>query len=581
MLAAYDFESTAIAEGTPELLYVTGFGDSSFRVSTRLDRGNRLERLRDILINYFLLPEYSGAKFVAWNGNRFDVYFIIQALLHSPDYVMQPYMTASKALRGLRVKSTRKYTVAGKRKILQYEFLDGISMTGMVGKTLESFLKTFAPELPKLKLDLENIEFNPDDAEHVKYAERDSEGLYIGMKRVQEIILRLTGENLKPTIGNLAIKYFMSNVPQHKRLKNPTDALYKILHGPVKRGGYCWCMKQYTGPVWKYDINQAYAAAMRDAQLPAGDSAHTDIYIKESPGVYLATISRKPFSLIPFYYKLEKVNEGRFTTGAKPVTCWITSIEIEHLRADGWDVSIDHGYYWTDSFNFSKIVSDLETLRATDPDGPSGPLGTMVKAIGNNAYGKTLEQLSGLELIIASDAPDGWDLYDPFDEACTNVFSRTRAVFQKPHHLPQIGVFVTALVRCKVRTAALLSPETFLYADTDSTVFSKPAPLTIHKTHYGDWKIEAEGVNYIILGKKIFYGEDGTTKAKGLMTRKLQKVDYEKWMLGDLPVQEQVQRNNLLKFLTGHDMFRLQERKGTDTGKSKVYRLKNGEYLPS
>lgn len=582
MISGYDFESTRIEAGTPELLYVTGYGDNGFHVSTRLDQTeNRLNFLRQILETHFLIPENNKMMFIAWNGNRFDVYFIIQALLTSPDWIMQPYMTASKSLRGLKVKYNRKIKIGDKRIIPTYQFLDGISMTGMVGKSLKQFLKTFAPELPKLDLDLENETFDPCNPDHIKYAERDSEGLYIGMKRIEKIIYDLTGGPLKPTVGNLAIKYFMANVPGHKILKVPSDHLTKILHGPVKRGGFCWCMKQYTGPIWKYDINQAYAAAMRDASLPAGNSTYTDEYIKNLPGVYDVTISRSPPSPIPFYYKHEKDNSGRFTTGSKPVSTWLTSIEIEHLQRDGWDIDITEGFYWSDSFNFSVIVSDLETLRATDPGGPSGPLGTMVKAIGNNAYGKTLEKLGGLDLIIAATAPEGWDIYDPFDEFCTNVFSRARKAFAKDYHLPQIGVFVTAHVRCKVRDTALIAPEAFLYADTDCVVFSKPVTLDIDKTRYGAWKIEAEGVKYIIIGKKIFYGEDGTTKAKGLMTRKLHRADYEKWLDGEAPAQDQVQRNNVLKFLTGDDMFRNQERQGTNVKKSKIYSVENGIYLPS
>ena len=48
------------------------------------------------------------------------------------------------------------------------------------------------------------------------------------------------------------------------------------------------------------------------------------------------------------------------------------------------------------------MVGELETLRFTDKDGPSGPLGIMCKYIGNNAYGKLAEQLEGIELILSS-----------------------------------------------------------------------------------------------------------------------------------------------------------------------------------
>ena len=594
MLIAYDLETTRIASGTPELLYVTAFGETMhLSMEPKITNGSRLYSFCQILENYFLIPENNKAMFIAWNGNNYDAYFIAQALLLSDDWIIQPYMTASKALRGMKVKRKKKCRIDGKMKVLQFQFLDGISMTGMVGKSLKDFLKTFAPELPKLDIgNFDEILFNPNDASHRAYAFRDSEGLYMGMSRVRGIIEQLTrkvddegntiseGLDLKPTIGNLAINYFMDNVPDGVELKNPYGDLLDVLHGPLKKGGYCWCQRQYTGPVWKYDINQAYAAAMRDAALPAGQAVLTQDYEPSLPGVYEVTISRKRKSKIPFYYKDAK-NTGRFTLGDEQVKCWITSIEWEHLKNDSWNIETHTGFYWRSSFNFSGVVTVLECLRRNAPGGPSGPLGSMVKAIGNNAYGKTLETLNGLELILARECPEGYQVYDPINIENQNVFCRTKETFTKPYHLPQIGVFVTSHVRCVVRNAALLAPAAFLYADTDCVVFSEPVSLPIHKSRYGDWKIEAEGTFYRIIGKKIYFGSDGATKAKGLRTKELKEADYIKW-IETQPKQIQTQRQNFLKFINGNDMFKNQERAGTDVKKSKIYSVKeNGRYIPT
>jgi len=590
MIFAYDFETTTIEAGTPDLLYITACGPDGFKLSMPIRGTNKYQVLCTILETFFLIPEFNKAQFIAWNGNGFDVYFIAAALLCSERWIMQPYLTASKAMRGMKVKTKRR-TKSKKTRIHSWEFLDGISMTGIVNKTAKSFFQTFAPDLPKLDLNLDKEKFDYRNPQHIAYAERDSEALYKGMCKVQSILTELIepdliekGERmrLKPTIGNLAINYFMRHVPPGVVLKNPGQALNEILNGPVKRGGYCWCQRQYTGPVWKYDINQAYAAAMRDAGLPCGDYAKTDRYMEGLPGVYEVKISRSKPSPVPFYYKIERDNVGRFATGRVPVTTWLTTIEIEHLFKDGWDILFYGGYVWDQTFNFGDVVTRLETLRATDKDGSSGPLGTMVKAIGNNAYGKTLEQLNGLELVLAKEAPEGFDLYDPLDECAGFIFSRNRPAFRKPYHLPQIGVFTTAHVRCIIRSAALLNPDAFLTADTDCTAFSEPMHqyLEIDKSRYGAWKVEAEGVPYIIVGKKVYFGDDGTIKAKGLRTKELSRADYEQWLLSNMPVQEQTQRNNFLKFISGSDMFRTQERKGTDISKSTVYGVRNGVFIP-
>ena len=588
MLIAYDLETTRIAAGTPRLLYVTAHG-ATMRLSMPITGDNRLQTYCNILETYFLIPEHNKAKMVAWNGNNFDVYFTALALLKSDNWIIQPYLTASKALRGMMVKSKNKVKIRGKMRVLQFQFLDGISMTGLMGKSLRAFLQTFAPDLPKLNIgNMDEVDFDIYNPRHIKYAERDSEGLYKGMSRVQEIINDLTKPldlkdkwetPLKPTIGNLAVNFFMDNAPVDKPLNIPHGALQDILHGPVKRGGFCWCMKQYTGPVWKYDINQAYAAAMRDAALPAGICEKTEKFWNDVPGIYEVTFFRKQKSKIPFYYKIETDNIGRFSLGEKPITTWLTSIEIKHLLKQGWAVTVHYGYAWDDSFNFAPIVERLEKLRLSDPQGPSGPLGTMVKAIGNNAYGKTLERLNGLDLVLARECPKGFDVLNPFDDD-SMIFVRTHKAFYKNYHLPQVGIFVTAHVRCQVRDAALKAPDHFLYADTDCVVFSKPVKLDIHPTRYGAWKVEAEGVPYIIIGKKIYYGDDGSTKAKGLRTKELTKDNYLTW-LNKLPEQEQVQRQNFLKFIAGESMFKMQKRTGTDVKQSKIYGVKNGEYIPN
>ena len=584
-LIAFDFETTPIKNGTPEVLYLTAHGENNYKISIPIQgkSKNKLKLLRDVLEQHFLTEENNGAQFVGWNANKFDSYFIAKALLESDKWMLQPYMTASKALRGVRVKEKipSLYCEKSKRfKSLSYEFLDGIAMTG-VSVTLAKFLKTFAPNFEKL--DAPNFEagehFNSKNKKHVLYAERDSEGLYHGMQKVSEIINDLTGLELKPTVGNLAIRHFMDNIPEGVILNRPTDNLLQILHGDVKRGGYCWAMRQYHGPVWKYDINQAYAAAMRDAELPAGDCAITDQYLAGMPGIYDCTLSRAKPCKVPFYYKHEK--QGLFSIGKKPVRTWITSTEIEHLKRDGWQVETHNGYVWQSSFNMRKFVDRLEKLRLTDKDGPKGPLGTMVKALGNNAYGKTLERIWGQEFVFSKERPDGYDLYDSFNPDASFIFSRDRKSFPKKYHLPQIGVFVTAYVRCIVREAAIKEQDHFLYADTDCVMFSKPVMhLDVHKTRYGAWKQEADGYTIIVIGKKVYHSEDGS-KAKGLIVKNLTEQDYRLWLKGKLPIQTQCQRQNILTFLSGKDMFKTLMRKGTDVHLSKTVKCLEGFFVPA
>lgn len=572
---AYDFETTRIKKGTPDPVYLTAYA-ADWKISVKI---TDWQNLCDILETQFLTDDNNKASFVAWNGNQYDAYFIARALLLSDKYILRPYLAGGKSLRGLKV-------IDKDRKGFYWEFLDGISMTGMQGKKLKDFVATFAPQYPKLDLDFDNVEFNPNDSEHIKYADRDSEALYFGIQRANEIVNKLTGHDLQTTIGNLAIKFFEQSIPEGKLIWRVPQEVYEILHGAVKRGGYCWTQKKYIGPVWKYDLNQAYAAAMRDCKLPAQSCVECFEFEPDKPGIYHVHIWRQKESTVPFYYREMKKYAGMFTNGAR-VETWLTSIEIEHLIKDGWMVEIFRGYYWEDSFNMRDMVDNLETLRSTDPDGPSGPLGLMVKAIGNNAYGKTLENLDGVEYILARECPDKFMPYDEFDKTLANVFFKYRDVTMKNYHQPQIGVFVTAHVRILVREAALKYADNFLYADTDCVVFDCPVThLEIDGKKYGSWKEEAAGEQYLIIGKKIycdFKPDDDkkrTRKGKGLHSKKLTIADFQSWYDGNIPAQDQLQRNNFLKFSAGGEMFREQNRSGTDVTKSKQAKLEAGFYRP-
>lgn len=600
LLISYDLETTRIQSGTPSVLYITAYGDvrdskDIYKLSIPITGKNKKKLFCQILEQRLLTKQNNGARFVAWNGNKFDVYFIAESLLESDRWTLQPYLTANKSLRGLRATEIRTEEMPYRHKLLHFEFLDGIAMTGITVplgdkeiksldgtiKIKKGFLSTFAPEYQKLKSPNfeEGEEFNYKNKQHIEYAERDSEGLYYAMKKVSEIIYTLTQQDLKPTVGNLAIRHLMNNIPDGVKIKRPADKILEILYGPLKKGGYCWASKQYHGPVWKYDLNQAYAGAMRDAALPCGDIVHTSSYENDNPGIYKVVISRKHKTKVPFYYKDEK-NIGKFTTGGT-VTCWLTSIEIQHLKQDEWGIEIIKGYWWTDSFNLKHLVDKLEKLRATDKDGPSGPLGTMVKALGNNAYGKTLEQIWGDEFVFSKKKPEGYTLYDSFDSSMKYIYARERESIPKKYHVPQIGVFTTAHVRCTVRDAANYMPDNFLYADTDCVGFDKKAHhLHLDPTRYGSWKVESTGDEHIIIGKKVNWKENGGATAKGLIVKNLTKQDMLDWLAGKLPVQVQTQRQNILKFLGGRDMFRSQERKGTDVSKLKNVKVLHGEFIP-
>jgi hypothetical protein len=556
-MVAYDLETTRIAKGTPKPLYITAFGA---RISLSLAINN-LDDLRAILEREFLTEENNNVRFVAWNGNNFDVFFIGAALLHSPQFILRPYLTRSKALRGMRVNLRTK---EGEPK-QSWEFLDGISM--VVGSNpipLKKFLKTFAPDYQKLDgPDFEKETFDPQNPAHVAYAFRDSEGLYHGLQKAEAILIEHFGQGLQPTIGNLGIRIFQAHMPADACCWAPSFELGEIIRQFVMRGGFCFAARHYQGPIWKYDLNQAYAAAMRDAWFPGGRAQQCKQHNPYARAAIYRITARSRTNRVPFYARTTE-GEGLFALSELPDT-WVTSIEYDQLLAEGWSVVVREGYFWEDVFRMDELVNKLESLRMADPDGPNGAQGSMMKAIGNNGYGKTVEELDGLELVMSAERPgEDFFMYQDEDDTIKHIWAKLGEPHVKEYHQPQLGAFITAHVRMEVRRAILKAPEAWIYSDTDCCFFDRPVNLPVDPKQYGKWKLEVSGEHFRVITKKVYASvavdpQDPTkpkeAKAKGINVKRLKMSEFEDWFKGSPPKQTQTQRQNFLSVMTGSEMF--------------------------
>jgi hypothetical protein len=545
-LIAYDLETTRIKAGrTPDVLYLTAYAeDWQCSMPVRDDK-----HLLEILETRFLIEPFNKARFVAWNGNNFDVYLVARALLQSNDYILRPYLTRSKNLRGLRV------TRADDPKA-SWEFLDGISMTGLTGKPLREFLAVFAPDHAKLDgPDFEREDFDAKNPAHVAYAERDSEGLYYGLKRAESITIENFETGLAPTVGNMGIKIFQAHIPANVVIWGPNYQLTKILREQVMRGGYCFCARKFEGPIWKYDINQAYAAAMREARLPSGRCIWNPKGLNKYARTFIVKVKGfNPKNRVPFYYRDMKGVAGHAASAIDET--WITSIEYQQLISEGWRLAAMESYFWEDDFSMTEYVDKLEALRINAPGGPNGAQGLMLKSIGNNSYGKTVEQLDGLELVMSLDQPKGFSHYQSESKDTEHIWFKFGRPVLREYHQPHIGAFITAHVRMVVRRAILQDADSWLYADTDCVIFSRPVALALDPKKYGMWKVEAAGEVYRIITKKVYADLGAEVRhAKGINVRRLTPEDFAAWYAGRPPRQTQTHRQNFVRFMRGADMF--------------------------
>ena len=251
---------------------------------------------------------------------------------------------------------------------------------------------------------------------------------------------------------------------------------------------------------------------------------------------------------------------------------WVTSVEYQQLVRERWNVSVAEGWFWDEVFNMRDYVGQLEKLRMNAEGGPNGAIGLMIKAVGNNSYGKTVERLEGLELVLARDCPEGFFAYQDADDLFQHVWAKISAPVPREYHQPQLGSFITAHVRMVMRRAILLNVNAWLYGDTDGLFFSEPvAGLNLDPKRYGFWKLEVAGEPYRIINKKTYAKvgvEEGSLNkhAKGLNVKRLNDDDFKAWFAGRVPVQEQLQKQNFVKVMTGFDMFTKRIKRGEAEG---------------
>jgi hypothetical protein len=310
---------------------------------------------------------------------------------------------------------------------------------------------------------------------------------------------------------------------------------------------------------------------MRDCKLPAGTCIHSRaIHPYAQAGIYrVRAINSR--NRIPFYYRtIDRVP----TFGLREITeTWLTSLEVDQLTREGWGVEVLEGFFWDEVFQMREYSDKLERLRLTAPGGPKGAQGQIMRCIGNACYGKTVEQLDGIELLMANECPEGFFEYQSEDETVRNLWFKFAKPVLREYHQPQLGAFITAHVRMEVRRAALLAPGAWLYADTDCVMFSQAVALPVDPGAYGKWKLEAAGEPYLLIAKKVYsdldYAAPIETRhrhAKGMNVKRLTDRDFAAWHKGAWldeltgetlisPRQKQIQRQNFVKTMTGADMF--------------------------
>lgn len=552
-IVAYDFETTRIPIKptdplTVKPLFLTTHTETW---NDAFDPKGSYKATREYFGDYLWALLEPNTLLSAYNANRFDLRVLLEALLDSR-FTVEPFISKVSGLRGAIVRYGRK----------RIKLVDPIAMLGMQCD-LREFVATFAPEYPKGRINFDRVNFDPSNPRHVRYAKRDSEALYHALRRAQSVVRGICkDQELRPTVGALAINAFMQAMPRGVMVPALRPRSFEIVRRIVMRGGFVYS-RPFTGALWTYDLNQAYAFAMRECSLPSGFARPVRSFCTDRPGFYRVKLSRSTRSPVPYMVRACQKPYRMLETSGEGCVTWLTTDEVNLLLHHGWNVTIIEGYAFEGSFHMTRWVNGLEARRAEFPK--THPVNVICKYVGCNAYGKTLQEPTTMRIVLSRKPPKGaWPMVahdeqgDPIDGLWMVPERRdTRRRYERP----QIGAFITAFVRCVVYDAIMADPEHFIKADTDSVSFTRKQPqLPLDKDRYGAWKLEADGEFHIVVAKKVYWSANKKA-AKGMNVDKLRKRDFVAWFKGRVPLQHQRQLQSFKKRLAPTWTFR--DRHGT------------------
>lgn len=550
-IVAYDFETTRIPKRVTDPMRVQPRFITFHGERWAYDAAPRSYEATASIFEELWSEFEPNTNLCAFNANRYDLRILLQALLGSR-FTLEPFTSKVSGLRGCIVRYGRK----------RVHLLDPIAMLGLQCD-LRTFINVFAPEFPKGRLDFDRIAFNAKNPAHVEYAKRDSEALYHAVVRAQATLRGICGQKLRPTIGAVAIRAFAAAMPKGVAVPALRSNLYTIVRKIVARGGYV-VARRYKGKLWTYDLNQAYAFAMRECSLPFGRALPTNSFCSSKPGFYRVKLRRSTLSAVPYMVRESKPPYRTLETYGAGCVTWLTSDEVSTLIRHGWECGFIEGYVFEGGFSMTAFVDGLEARRKQFDS--THPVNVLCKAIGCNAYGKTLQEPVTMKIVLSPTMPKGaFPMVEANAEGAPVPgfwLVPERKDTRKNYERPQLGAFITAFVRCVLFDAIMGDVAHFVKADTDSVSFSRPQPhLPLSKWKYGAWKIESDGEYHIVVAKKVYWTPKKIV-AKGMRTRKLSRAAFERWHKGDVPVQEQIQLQSWKKGALA-PAWRVQRRRGT------------------
>lgn len=429
-------------------------------------------------MNHVLVDRYSGWRFFAHYGGRFDIRFIYeQVKQHCDQYIFDFFLSGSTVISftiALRAGDrTKSWTFSDSGRLME--------------DRLAVLTEAFDVEHKKLAFDPDSVEYNTNDCR----------GLY-------EVLEKFFGfHNItSETIASHAMKVFRSHylktsIPApHPDVEEFTRLCYY--------GGRCEVYRWDKARVKLTDINSMYPWAMthlvptsyrcRSTHLPDDDTQGIGFYEAdiEYPEVYAPAL---PYHLDKLYFPM-----GKFTARC-------TSMELRQAIMDGAGVRIRRGCLFDVDYLFSDYVSSMHTMKQEAKRTDNRAMELIAKKLLNTLYGKfgqRRKQISyaldpGTPFLYGDEGPKVYPL-----ENCPGIcyyYSDSSSSYIMPH----IAAAITARARLRILEFIRAAGRVW-YTDTDSVFTDRDMPTGDELgmlSFKGEHEFQAYGLKEYVFGQEL------------------------------------------------------------------------------
>jgi DNA polymerase type B, organellar and viral len=495
---------------------------------------NSFSNLNDCL--HFIL-EHPKYRYLAHNASGYEFCYLYPVISeyfeNNPDVELIPTLQGDSKVVQIRL-------VKGKQSI---DLRDTLCL---FGTSLSRVASAYCPDMPKGEPDWNEQHDNFDPSSHgwMSYLWRDCDIILVAYQKLRDMVWDTFECNIGVTAGRTAMNAFQTTIPpdtKYYRLSEYAEEFArKAYYGAAIFPGHTY---GNWGETTSVDINGAYGFQMGIHEFPIGNAIRTLEYIPEYLGLYrvLVSVPKHLYTSLGFNPIPRKTKTGLIWEAGIFET-YTTSVEIEWATRRGCTFEVLEGYIW---LRAEKVFSEFITRCQQFELANNGAYKPAIKLLRNSCYGKFGTKGSHKELLFTHNGlpEEGCSpiINDRTGKEIDGLYTREQKT-ESPYIQPHWAAFITAYQRLYLFDfieLAYKNGASTVYCDTDSlkcssSVISKLVAdkLIPMGNLYGQFKIELQTNEFIMVAPKTYYMSDKEMKAKGMPYKTLSKEIYEETIQG-------------------------------------------------